>query len=76
PQAGGAEYGIPDTGDLAADLKLVLRATVDELSGAGTPSLRDGQANHRAAPGGCAPAPRPRCTSLREVPTTRTASGW
>ncbi|MGW7266292.1 TetR/AcrR family transcriptional regulator [Streptomyces sp. NPDC054842] len=24
-------YGIPDTGDLAADLKLVLRATVDEL---------------------------------------------
>ncbi|MEU8442048.1 TetR/AcrR family transcriptional regulator [Streptomyces microflavus] len=32
PQAGGAEYGIPDTGDLAADLKLVLRATVDELN--------------------------------------------
>ncbi|WP_432148300.1 TetR/AcrR family transcriptional regulator [Streptomyces sp. bgisy029] len=28
----GAEYGIPDTGDLAADLKLVLRATVDELN--------------------------------------------
>ncbi|AWW39866.1 TetR family transcriptional regulator [Streptomyces sp. AS58] len=27
----GAEYGIPDTGDLAADLKAVLRATVDEL---------------------------------------------
>ena len=26
-----AEYGIPDTGDLAADLKQVLRATVDEL---------------------------------------------
>ncbi|MEV6589393.1 TetR/AcrR family transcriptional regulator [Streptomyces acidicola] len=25
------EYGIPDTGDLAADLKYVLRATVDEL---------------------------------------------
>ncbi|WP_338898634.1 TetR/AcrR family transcriptional regulator [Streptomyces sp. TG1A-60] len=25
------EYGIPDTGDLAADLKNVLRATVDEL---------------------------------------------
>ncbi|WP_415956759.1 TetR/AcrR family transcriptional regulator [Streptomyces sp. 021-4] len=32
PQDGGAEYGIPDTGDLAADLKLVLRATVDELN--------------------------------------------
>ncbi|MFJ8772013.1 TetR/AcrR family transcriptional regulator [Streptomyces microflavus] len=32
PQAGGAEYGILDTGDLAADLKLVLRATVDELN--------------------------------------------
>ncbi|MFD6799510.1 TetR/AcrR family transcriptional regulator [Streptomyces cyaneofuscatus] len=32
PQAGAAEYGIPDTGDLAADLKLVLRATVDELN--------------------------------------------
>lgn len=29
---GGAEYGIPDTGDLAADLKVVLRATVDELN--------------------------------------------
>ncbi|MFJ4822153.1 TetR/AcrR family transcriptional regulator [Streptomyces bacillaris] len=29
---GGGEYGIPDTGDLAADLKLVLRATVDELN--------------------------------------------
>ncbi|MGW5968982.1 TetR/AcrR family transcriptional regulator [Streptomyces sp. NPDC055186] len=27
----GEKYGIPDTGDLAADLKLVLRATVDEL---------------------------------------------
>ena len=26
-----AEYDIPDTGDLEADLKLVLRATVDEL---------------------------------------------
>ncbi|GAA3811736.1 TetR/AcrR family transcriptional regulator [Streptomyces phyllanthi] len=26
-----AEYGIPDTGDLAADLKNVLRLTVDEL---------------------------------------------
>ncbi|MEV7992206.1 TetR/AcrR family transcriptional regulator [Streptomyces sp. NPDC086077] len=26
-----AEYAIPDTGDLAADLKYVLRATVDEL---------------------------------------------
>ncbi|MFJ6687150.1 TetR/AcrR family transcriptional regulator [Streptomyces werraensis] len=25
------QYGIPDTGDLAADLKYVLRATVDEL---------------------------------------------
>lgn len=25
------EYAIPDTGDLAADLKYVLRATVDEL---------------------------------------------
>ncbi|RLV66204.1 TetR family transcriptional regulator [Streptomyces sp. CBMAI 2042] len=32
PQAGAAGYGIPDTGDLAADLKLVLRATVDELN--------------------------------------------
>ncbi|MEI7033769.1 TetR/AcrR family transcriptional regulator [Streptomyces pratensis] len=31
PQAGG-EHGIPDTGDLAADLKRVLRATVDELN--------------------------------------------
>ncbi|MFI8432585.1 TetR/AcrR family transcriptional regulator [Streptomyces sp. NPDC079020] len=32
-QSGGAaEYGIPDTGDLAADLKAVLRATVDELN--------------------------------------------
>ncbi|MFD6323677.1 TetR/AcrR family transcriptional regulator [Streptomyces sp. NPDC058442] len=30
PESGGT-YGIPDTGDLAADLKLVLRATVDEL---------------------------------------------
>ncbi|MFE1730600.1 TetR/AcrR family transcriptional regulator [Streptomyces bacillaris] len=29
---GGGEYGIPDTGDLAADLKSVLRATVDELN--------------------------------------------
>ncbi|MFV0136310.1 TetR/AcrR family transcriptional regulator [Streptomyces sp. HMX87] len=29
--AGQESYGIPDTGDLAADLKLVLRATVDEL---------------------------------------------
>ena len=27
----GREYAIPDTGDLAADLKAVLRATVDEL---------------------------------------------
>ncbi|MGW3300770.1 TetR/AcrR family transcriptional regulator [Streptomyces rubiginosohelvolus] len=27
-----AAQGIPDTGDLAADLKLVLRATVDELN--------------------------------------------
>ncbi|MGW1542674.1 TetR/AcrR family transcriptional regulator [Streptomyces sp. NPDC002309] len=26
-----AEYAIPDTGDLAADLRFVLRATVDEL---------------------------------------------
>ncbi|MFF5896248.1 TetR/AcrR family transcriptional regulator [Streptomyces argenteolus] len=38
--AGGAEtggtYEIPDTGDLAADLKLVLRATVDELNDAAT----------------------------------------
>ncbi|CAL9428168.1 TetR/AcrR family transcriptional regulator [Streptomyces sp. enrichment culture] len=34
-QAAGADpeqpYGIPDTGDIAADLKAVLRATVDEL---------------------------------------------
>ncbi|MFH9263781.1 MULTISPECIES: TetR/AcrR family transcriptional regulator [unclassified Streptomyces] len=30
--SGGAEQGIPDTGDLVADLKLVLRATVDELN--------------------------------------------
>ncbi|MFD5870928.1 TetR/AcrR family transcriptional regulator [Streptomyces sp. NPDC060322] len=30
--AGGGEQGIPDTGDLAADLRLVLRATVDELN--------------------------------------------
>ncbi|MFI9725749.1 TetR/AcrR family transcriptional regulator [Streptomyces sp. NPDC052092] len=29
--AGQAPYAIPDTGDLAADLKNVLRATVDEL---------------------------------------------
>ncbi|NJP51477.1 TetR/AcrR family transcriptional regulator [Streptomyces sp. SBST2-5] len=29
--AGQAPYAIPDTGDLAADLKGVLRATVDEL---------------------------------------------
>ncbi|MFD9500715.1 TetR/AcrR family transcriptional regulator [Streptomyces sp. NPDC060035] len=29
---GGGDYAIPDTGDLAADLKLVLRATVDELN--------------------------------------------
>ncbi|MDF6021474.1 TetR/AcrR family transcriptional regulator [Streptomyces sp. JH34] len=29
---GGGEHGIPDTGDLAADLKPVLRATVDELN--------------------------------------------
>ncbi|WP_151482729.1 TetR/AcrR family transcriptional regulator [Streptomyces albicerus] len=28
---GAAEYEIPDTGDLEADLKAVLRATVDEL---------------------------------------------
>ncbi|MDT0490538.1 TetR/AcrR family transcriptional regulator [Kitasatospora albolonga] len=32
PRAGGTEHGIPDTGDLAADLKFVLRATVDELN--------------------------------------------
>ncbi|MEE1738469.1 TetR/AcrR family transcriptional regulator [Streptomyces sp. BE147] len=30
--AGAAAYGIPDTGDLTADLKAVLRATVDELN--------------------------------------------
>ncbi|MFG3542308.1 TetR/AcrR family transcriptional regulator [Streptomyces clavifer] len=30
--AGEGEGGIPDTGDLAADLRLVLRATVDELN--------------------------------------------
>ncbi|MER5291212.1 TetR/AcrR family transcriptional regulator [Streptomyces pharetrae] len=32
-QAGGrpGDHALPDTGDLAADLKLVLRATVDEL---------------------------------------------
>ncbi|MET8215708.1 TetR/AcrR family transcriptional regulator [Streptomyces hirsutus] len=30
-RAGHESQGIPDTGDLAADLKLVLRATVDEL---------------------------------------------
>lgn len=30
--AGQVPYSIPDTGDLAADLKYVLRATVDELS--------------------------------------------
>ncbi|MET8832088.1 TetR/AcrR family transcriptional regulator [Streptomyces sp. NPDC004610] len=32
-QAGGVpgDHALPDTGDLAADLKLVLRATVDEL---------------------------------------------
>lgn len=29
--AGQVPYAFPDTGDLAADLKLVLRATVDEL---------------------------------------------
>ncbi|MFF2851557.1 TetR/AcrR family transcriptional regulator [Streptomyces sp. NPDC058001] len=29
--AGGTPFTFPDTGDLAADLKLVLRATVDEL---------------------------------------------
>ncbi|GAA3495866.1 TetR/AcrR family transcriptional regulator [Streptomyces prasinosporus] len=29
--SGRAAYALPDTGDLAADLKLVLRATVDEL---------------------------------------------
>ncbi|MEU9060392.1 TetR/AcrR family transcriptional regulator [Streptomyces sp. NPDC048430] len=31
-EAEGGAYGIPDTGDLAADLKLVLRATVDGLN--------------------------------------------
>ncbi|MGW2561791.1 TetR/AcrR family transcriptional regulator [Streptomyces sp. NPDC001514] len=31
-QATQGETGIPDTGDLEADLKLVLRATVDELN--------------------------------------------
>ncbi|MEU9470362.1 TetR/AcrR family transcriptional regulator [Streptomyces avermitilis] len=30
-EGGQEENGIPDTGDLAADLRLVLRATVDEL---------------------------------------------
>lgn len=30
-EAGQESYEIPDTGDLAADLKRVLRATVDEL---------------------------------------------
>ncbi|MEU3484845.1 TetR/AcrR family transcriptional regulator [Streptomyces massasporeus] len=30
-EAGSAPYAFPDTGDLAADLKGVLRATVDEL---------------------------------------------
>ncbi|MEV0242826.1 TetR/AcrR family transcriptional regulator [Streptomyces sp. NPDC050674] len=30
-EAGPAPYAFPDTGDLAADLKTVLRATVDEL---------------------------------------------
>ncbi|MEV0171089.1 TetR/AcrR family transcriptional regulator [Streptomyces sp. NPDC050803] len=30
-EAGQVPYAIPDTGDLAADLKAVLRATVDEL---------------------------------------------
>ncbi|PAZ10318.1 TetR family transcriptional regulator [Streptomyces sp. SA15] len=30
-EAGQESYAIPDTGDLAADLKAVLRATVDEL---------------------------------------------
>ncbi|MBW3707742.1 TetR family transcriptional regulator [Streptomyces griseus] len=32
PRSDDAAQGIPDTGDLAADLKLVLRATVDELN--------------------------------------------
>ncbi|MFI9752352.1 TetR/AcrR family transcriptional regulator [Streptomyces collinus] len=31
PDAGPEPYTFPDTGDIAADLKLVLRATVDEL---------------------------------------------
>ncbi|MER5445453.1 TetR/AcrR family transcriptional regulator [Streptomyces sp. NPDC002766] len=31
-EAGGEPYVIPDTGDLAADLKAVLRATVDQLT--------------------------------------------
>ncbi|MFD8304035.1 TetR/AcrR family transcriptional regulator [Streptomyces sp. NPDC059690] len=31
-EAGGEPYVIPDTGDLAADLKSVLRATVDQLT--------------------------------------------
>ncbi|MGQ7749086.1 TetR/AcrR family transcriptional regulator [Streptomyces sp. WC2508] len=31
-QAGADAQGIPDTGDLAADLRIVLRATVDELN--------------------------------------------
>ncbi|MEU2760716.1 MULTISPECIES: TetR/AcrR family transcriptional regulator [unclassified Streptomyces] len=31
-ESGGTVPGIPDTGDLVADLKLVLRATVDELN--------------------------------------------
>ncbi|KAF0844912.1 TetR/AcrR family transcriptional regulator [Nocardia caishijiensis] len=31
-EAGGENPGLPDTGDLAADLTLVLRATVDELT--------------------------------------------
>jgi AcrR family transcriptional regulator len=30
-QGQGASYAIPDTGDIAADLKAVLRATVDQL---------------------------------------------
>ncbi|MFE9796659.1 TetR/AcrR family transcriptional regulator [Streptomyces goshikiensis] len=32
PDAEGGWAGLPDTGDLAADLKLVLRATVDEFN--------------------------------------------
>ncbi|MET9500374.1 TetR/AcrR family transcriptional regulator [Streptomyces sp. NPDC006259] len=31
-EAGGEPYAIPDTGDLAADIKAVLRATVDQLT--------------------------------------------